>query len=88
MTKQFHQMTRTEFVDHYLREAYRFEYGSMEGFELWLKSPLSRQEVSIATCNADDDHYDIIAGSLADGLEIPKIVLRDYPELRKEVMSL
>lgn len=83
MKKPFWQITRNEFIDHYLKEAYKAEYGSLKGFKVWLDSPLSRREVSIATMNADDDHYEIVADAIKEGKPVPAKVLKDYPTLKE-----
>jgi hypothetical protein len=78
MNKAPWQMTRDEYITHYLREAYKNEYGDTEGYELWLKSPLSRKEVQQALMNADDVRLLEIEQALAEGKPIPEEVLQDY----------
>uniref|UniRef100_A0A6M3M0P0 Uncharacterized protein n=1 Tax=viral metagenome TaxID=1070528 RepID=A0A6M3M0P0_9ZZZZ len=43
-----------KFTLHYLKESYKAEYGSLEGFNLWTRSPLSAKEYQSALRNADD----------------------------------
>jgi len=82
------EMTGKEYVAFYLKKSYEQEYGSMDGFDIWMKSPMSASEKSDASNNAVDVHEMEVQQAIADGKQVPENVLKDYPELRVESPAL
>ena len=51
---------KTAWILERVKQLYINTYGSDDGFDIWLTSPLSRQERNIAFCLADDDCQEVI----------------------------
>ena len=78
MSKQPWELTEQEYIASEFRVWYEYEHGTMEGFEVWLTSPLARQDRAILSCNISDGHHDLIEEAIAKGYTLPESVRSEY----------